>query len=365
MADVTMTASGQKVSGWTSVTIHRSVEQVAHEFTLEATNSRLDESGTLTATGLSRESVHATADVISTAEVVKLAIDGNTIITGYIDDFEFSYDAQTATVRATGRSKTGDLVDCSAIHGSGVWTNADIVKIASDLCEPFGISVSAFVTNADHLKKFDRFRLDPGETVFEALTRAAEMRGVLLLTDQDGNLTIERASTFSSGATIALGENILRGTVTRSLRERFSDYLFKGQSGASDEWYGKNVAQISTSVSDDGVLRYRPLVVIGQKQRAKDDLAKRAANERNVRAGRATRYRYTVPEWTTGEDGALWDPNTLARVVDPWCDADTTALVTSVEFVLDLQKRETNIDLLDRSAFDVMALPPKKNGRSR
>lgn len=360
MADVVVRAGGFDVGGWTSATVRKSIEQVAHEFSLEAINTRPGQGG---AVDLSIDTVHRMADTLNTDDEVQILIDGQTVVTGYVDELAFEYDAQSASLNVSGRSKTGDLVDCSAISGTGLWNKATIVQIASDLCSPFGISVSAFVAGVDHLAPFNRFRLEPGETVMEALMRAAETRGVLFLTDADGNLTIERSASFFSGEVLELGTNILRGSVARSYADRHSVYHFKGQTEASDEWSGEKASALEHTVEDPHVGRHRPLVVLGEKQRGKEDVGKRAVFERNVRAGRSERFRYLVEDWTT-PTGKLWDVNSLVRVRDPWSEADDLSLlITSAEFAVDANERTTTIELMDRSAFDVLVEPPKRKRR--
>jgi prophage tail gpP-like protein len=363
--EVTLVVNGAKYGGWTSVSIRKSMESLADEFTLELTNQRVGPVGQYISTGLTLRDVKIAADELAGSDECEIQIDGKTVIVGYVDDFDFEYDANRADLRVSGRSKTGDLVDCSAVYKTGLWQKATILQIATDLCSPFGIDVLPLIANDfDWLKPFDRFRIDDGETVYETLSRAAEMRALLLRSGNDGSLQIERAGQFSSGAGLELGKNVLVGSIGRSYRERFSEYTFKGQTEASDEWSGLTANKLEHRVTDTGVARYRPMVVHSDKQRGKDDVGKRAVWERNVRAGRSIRHRYTVEEWTSNL-GLLWDPNTLVKITDDWCDVDTTALVTSVEFVL-AGERVTTLELMDPSAFTAKPeQPPKLKRRGR
>jgi prophage tail gpP-like protein len=363
--EVTLVVNGAKYGGWTSVTARRSMESIADEFSLQLTNQRVGSVGQYVATGLTLRDVKIAADELAGSDECAIQIDGKSVIVGYVDDFDFEYDANRADLRVSGRSKTGDLVDCSAVYRTGLWQNATLMQIASDLCNPFGITVSSSVLDStDWMKPFARFRIDDGESVYETLSRAAEMRAVLLRSGNDGNLLIERAAQAYSGVGLELGKNVLVGSIGRSYRERFSEYTFKGQTEASDEWSGLSANNLEHRVTDTGVSRYRPLVVQSEKQRGKDDVGKRAVWERNVRAGRSIRHRYTVEEWTTNV-GLLWEPNTLVKIVDDWCDVDTVALVTSAEFTL-AGERVTTLELVDPYAFTAKPeQPPKLRQRGR
>jgi prophage tail gpP-like protein len=355
--DVRLLVNAQEISGWTSIRISKSLEKLAHDFDLGLTNQRV--------TALSEVAqIKAAADVVEEDDKVRVRIKlpsgaggGDIVVTGYVDETSLEYDASSVSFRVTGTSRTGDLVDSSAIYQTGVWNSASIDKIIADLCDPFGLTV---LRNGSAGPDFQRFKLEQGETVFEAMSRACSMRGFLPLTDAEGNVVLDRASKAPSGAVIELG-NVLSGGITRSRRERFSKYIFKGQTAASDEWSGKEASQLENEVDDPDVDRYRPMVVLAAKQKTKEDLGKRAVWERNVRAGRSLRVQYTVEGWTNSV-GQLWEPNMLVHVSDEWCGIDQDLLVTSVDLLLD-EQYVTQLELMDRSAFDVEPVRPTKKAR--
>lgn len=362
MPEVTLKCNGRELFGWTSLTIRKSLEQLAHEFSLEVTNQAVGPLGQVIHTGVDVITPRTMADELTDADECTIYVDDQLVITGYVDDFDFNHTAQASTLRVSGFSKTGDLTACSAIYGTGLWTDATIATIANNLCSPYGISVVAFGSNA--LTPIKRFKLEQGETVYEAIARAAEMRSLLLTTNAQGNLDLLTASTGDAVAALELGGNILAGGVTRTSRDRHSSYLFKGQTAADDAWNGKQASQLSGSIDDQYVRRHRPLIVLSEKQRTKEDLGKRAIWERNVRAGRSVRYRATVEEWTA-DTGALWEPNINATIRDEWCQIEQDMLVVSAEMVLDGRERVTHLDFMDRSAFDPepWVKPPVKRRR--
>jgi prophage tail gpP-like protein len=362
--EVTLKCNGRKLGGWTTVSIRKSLEQLAHEFSLEVTNQSVGPLGQPIHTGVDVITPRTMADELTDADECTIYIDDQLVITGYVDDFNFNHNAQASTLTVSGFSKTGDLTACSAIYGNGVWTDATIATIANNLCQPYGISVVAFGSSA--LTPLKRFKIEQGETVHDAIARAAEMRSLLLVTNAQGNLDLLNASTGDAVAILQLGGNILAGGVTRTSRDRHSQYIFKGQTSASDEWSGKQASQLQGSITDPDVLRHRPLIVLSEKQRTKEDLGKRAIWERNVRAGRSVRYRATVEEWTA-DSGALWEPNISATIQDEWCQVDQAMLCVSAELVLDQRERVTHLDFMDRSAFDPepWVKPPVKRGKRR
>ena len=85
-----------------------------------------------------------------------------------------NYDRGAHTIAVRGRDATGDLVDCSAASKPGEWKDARLEEIASALCEPFGIRVTREV---DTGAPFARFRIEEGESVFEAIERGLPVPG--------------------------------------------------------------------------------------------------------------------------------------------------------------------------------------------
>ncbi|MCL7197601.1 phage tail protein, partial [Escherichia coli] len=86
-------------------------------------------------------------------------------------------------LNVSGRDKTGDLVDSSAIHGSGQWTRARLEHIVRDICKPFGIEVLVQTDTGDAL---DSFSLDDGEKAFDAIDRAARAKAILVTSSPTG-----------------------------------------------------------------------------------------------------------------------------------------------------------------------------------
>lgn len=354
MPEVAVLVSGSKITGWTSVSISKGIEKIADEVSLELTNQRISATGSWVATGVTRKDVLDAADVIEEDAPIVVQIDGQTVMTGFVFEYDFNYDSNAAHLVVVASSKTADLVDCSAIHKTGTWNDALLTDIVDDLCRPHDITV---LTVGDQGEPFKRFKLQPGEKVYDAISRVCDMRGMLPITNEQGDLINCRASSVPTQAVIERGVNIIRAGINRNRRSIFSTYIFKGQTASSDEWYGKSTTLLLGSSDDGDLNRYRPLVVIAQKQKVKEDLGKRATWERNVRSGRSNRYRCTVPGWTWDKAGTqLWQPNMLARVNDDWCDVDGQLLVVSVDMLFG-DEFVTALELMDRAAFDVYEKP--------
>jgi len=325
---------GSYFGGWTALSVGRSIEQVAGTFSLDVTD---------------RWAGQAAARPIMPGAACELFLDGERVIYGYTDDAEPEFDSLNHALHVAGRDRTGDLVDCSAIHKSGQWRGARLDTIARDLLAPFGIGL---VVETDVGEAFPSFNVQEGETVFECLERGARMRAVLLVSDTSGNLVITRAGAALIPVTLEEGVNILAGRGTFSWKDRYSRIVVKGQAHATDDFYSTQAAGPSSAVTDAAIDRYRPLVVLAEEHGSGNTLANRATWERNVRAGRGNRGAITVQGWRR-PDGLLWQPNTLVSVKSPSLYLDAPMLIVGCTWRLDEQGTRTDLTIARREAFEL------------
>jgi len=329
---------GTTYTGWKTLRAERSIEQMAGQFNLGVTED-------VSANRLDRLALDSDLSA-------QLLLDDEPVITGWLDDFSPSYDPTTHSIDIAGRDKTADLVDCSAIHKSGQWKNATIKQIATDLLAPFGVPL---VMEVDPGKAFPSFGIDPGQTVFECLDRAARLNAMLLTSNAEGALVITRASEAVISVVLEEGVNIKSGSAQFSRRERFSKYVLRGQDSGSDDAFGDAVAHNEAVVTDSSVKRHRPLIVIAEDHANATTLRDRAEWERNVRRGRGNRGTVTVQGWRR-PDGKLWAPNALVHVKSPRLWLDATMLIVGCTYSLDGEGgTTTELTFAAPSAFSLAA----------
>lgn len=324
--------------GWTRTSITRGIEQISGVFEFELTERWPGQ-------GVFRP--------IQTGDECTTSVDGEVILTGFVDDVVPSFNAEGAQLRCVGRDATGDLVDCSARFAGGEWTGADLAQIARDLLAPFGVPLSVETDIGGPWTH--KFALQTGESVFEALERAARMRGVLLCADGRGGLKLTRAGQSRIGTALVEGDNILAGEGFQSLRERFSEYEVLAQSPGSDIGFGETVSAVRALERDSGVPRYRPLILQAEDNADQASADRRARWEKNIRIGRNARATITVQGWSHA--GGVWQPNELVDVDSPTLKLEGTFLVASVRFEQDPEGGTiTTLGLARPSAYDVEPL---------
>lgn len=330
---------GNIFGGWKSARLQFGMEQIANSFEVEVTD---------------RWPGQNEPRPIRRGESCQALIDGEVVITGYVDDTNPEFDEKSHGIYIAGRDVTGDLVDCSAIHKSGQWSNATLDKIVRDICKPFGIKVLA---DAPIGTAFPTYSIQEGETAHECIDRACRMRALIPISDGKGNLVLTRAKSGAPVAELNEGENIKYAKGDFSLRERFSEYIIKGQDRGSDDDLDtpENHSQPSAVAKDEFVKRYRPLIVLAEDRGAHANFKQRAEWERNVRRGRSARATVRVNGWRN-KAGALWKANTIVHLFSPTIGADADLLIVGGTFILDDQMGEiTELNLAGREAFDLIA----------
>lgn len=334
--DLQLHIAGTVYSGWQSVAVTRSIEQLSGTFEVTATDKwALDDQQLQLACG----------------QAARVTIGGETVITGHIDEVAPRISATEHSIRVRGRDAAGDLVDCSVLDASQEIVGRNLLQVAQSICRPFGVAVRA---NVDIGGEFTTTHFQVGETAYEVLARLARMRGVLCVSDGRGGLLFTRAG--DRVAATSLGDNILEGSAMRSQRDRFARYRVLGQQRGTDTIGAEQAAQTQAECEDPAIDRYRPLIVFADDPAAGVDCAARARWERSVRAGRANTAVVTVAGWLDGE--APWQPNTLIDAEYRSLGLSGRYLITDVTYRIDDNAgRVTELGLTPPAALELLNAP--------
>lgn len=332
---------GEAYGGWKTVEVTRAYDAAASSFSLAVIDTWAAMQGRTWPIKLFDECT------------VWLA--GKKVITGYVDRVEPAYDANKRGIQIGGRSKTQDLVDCSAVVKGGQFKKAKLDQIANQVCKPFGIKVKV---GADLGAIFRQVQVEPGATAFRTLDDLARSRGVVLQDDPDGNLVITEAQQGDAVAQLVEGDNIFAGHAALSAQERHSEITGKGQIWGDDETNGPDASEVADQVKDDSVPRYRPLLVTPEKPLTPKDLRNRLEFERAVRAGDGLVADITVLGWLDPA-GKLWTPGDAVHVKSPALYLDRKLYIKQVTFSQGQGPTSTKLQLVPFSALS------KKGGDSK
>lgn len=336
--ELTLTIGGKILSGWDSVRVTRSIEHLPSDFDL----SLMDEFP-----GSNDQQLVKEGDPC----VVKLGND--TVITGYIDRWAPMISATRHEVRAKGRSKCQDLVDCSAKWNNNVITGATPLQIAQRLASPYGITVSSDVSGMENVPQFT---LNWGESSQEIIDRITRWAALLYYDLPDGSLYLTRVGTKKAASGVAQGVNIESAAYSTSMDERFSEYTGVSMTVnplVDDSGYGA-VTKATATDPDVAKMRYRNRIVIVESTMNTPYLAQQAIDwEMNRRYGRSKALQVTADNWRDSS-GKLWEPNTLIPVNIPKLGIkDVILLLAEITFIKDERGTVAQMVLMPPEAFSV------------
>lgn len=292
---IEITVGTRRFTGWKSSTVTRGIDRMVPSVQLTVTDKPWR---------------------IRPGEPCRVTEGGDTLLTGWLDEEQPSYDAAATTLIIAGRGRTGDLADCMSENVTGQvgqFEGLRLEQIAAALCKPFGIPVRADTATGD---RFAKVTIDQGETVHDTIEELCRQRGVLAVEDRAGGLRLIRAGTAFAADDLVYGGNVLSASGRFSMAGRYSRYTLKAQRQGSDLVDPKSAAGVAARVEDPGVGRYRPYVGVATSPLSPAEAQAQIAHERNARFGHAARLTYTVAG-ARQSNGALWEPNFRVRMRDP------------------------------------------------
>jgi len=344
--EVTVRIGGRAFDGWEGVAISKNLESIANQFSIEL----FDKFAGLRQNWPLKPGVSARVD-----------INDQRIITGRIEKLDVTYNDERRGYTISGRSKPGDLVDCMHV-GDAEFKNIPLDKLAEELVRPFGLRVFLSVEP----KVIDKFSVKPGETVFEALDRAARSQGFFFISTRAGNIRLTRAARARAKTSIEQGVNILAATATYDDTQRHDQYIVKGQTVGLPvdlgDFFGEKVTSPEGIAKDLGITRHRPFIMISEANADTTKAQTRAEWEASARLAKSIRVTAAVQGWTQSE-GTIWGINQVTPFRSEFLGLNRDLLIVSVEHLQSAESGQvTNLTLTDPEAYNP---EPEKNAKAK
>ena len=338
MTDIIELKIGGKIfNGWKTANVTRSLNAMTSSFDLTVSDKYIGQYANIP---LNRE--------------CKILIGGKPVVTGYLDQISPKYSATSHEVQFSGRSKTCDLVDCSAEVQTGQVLTGTVSELARKLISPFGISLKMSLSSLT--TTIPDFQVQPGETVQSAIDRLCKACGLVYTDDENGDLVIQSIGIGMSAGLLVHhtrngdANNVLSGEATYSARETFSCYTVKAQTQGSDFAGGDDITGIEAKAEDSEVNRYRPLIINAENAMNESMAKKRAEWERSQRRARAFSAEYVVTGWKNSS-GSLWAPNSYVMVDDDFIRARGLLLISEVRLTTGTSGTNASLKLSRPDAY--------------
>ncbi|SER56875.1 Mu-like prophage tail protein gpP [Faunimonas pinastri] len=272
-------------------------------------------------------------------------------LTGFVDTRQVAFNERVHGIVLSGTSLDYDIVDCSAIAGSGQFRGYNFEQISKALLKPFGLQLKTYGLDANALKPFENFAIQTGETVAEALDRMARVRGITIGGDAGGAVVaMKQGFIQNDGDTLEEGKNILSGSCIINMQGLHNTLRGVTQRPGSDKAFGEDSRDVSATLKNTNVKRYRPLVFVAEHPGTREDIVERVNAEAAMEAGETIQVRVTVPGWLRSS-GGLWDIGLQVKVKSDMMMIDADLTVCGVEFSQDQGGTTTTLDLVTQNAL--------------
>jgi len=265
-------------------------------------------------------------------ELVEIYLGGHLAITGMILTRQVAYDANNHAIELHGVGRTWKAVRASHIDKTGSFDKMNLQQIANKVLAPFGIR--AVPVGTVNPRPFDRAQIQPGEPIWTFLENLARPRGVILGSDEKGNLLlIDNHANPTIGALVE-GENILKCQSVFSIKETRSDHWVAAQKPATDGDAGTGASEMRARAP--GILQvYSPqLTPAEQPVKTMDELKERAAAEALWSNGTQIDVTITVQGWFDPY-GRLWKVGDNVHVRSPMAIIDNKMVIEYATFTQD------------------------------
>lgn len=315
---------GVKYEGWKSVRVTRSIESLCGSFELGLTE-KWNEAGEVWPIGEGDE--------------CSVSLDGETVITGFVDTRDLELSAGDHAIRVSGRDRSGDLVDCSVLLDQWEFTKVDVLALAKKICAPYNVGVSlqpGLTLATTTIPK--KHAINPGESAANAIDSLCKVAGLLAVSDGRGNVVLTRAGTKVCKTALVEGVNILGASSKFTHSGRFRTYLVLGSHRGTEtmhvgesDWEGRPVSLVKGVAEDREVRRFgRNLVIRPEHSITQAQAKARAQWEATTRAAKSSAVTVKVQGWKDGS--RLWPVNEQVQIKAPSVGINGQMLITQVEF---------------------------------
>ncbi|WP_066568033.1 phage baseplate assembly protein [Snodgrassella sp. CFCC 13594] len=264
----------------------------------------------------------------------EVVINDQVVMTGIIGNQVKTVSKGNRQITLSGRDLAGLLVDCSApqINVKGMTVLAAAKKLAAGWTQ-----IKSVVLKSEKNPTLDKIDIEPGETVWQALTKVANSVGLHPWFEPNGTLVIGGPD-YSSKPVATLchsrtdtRHNIQSIQVEHDTESRFSEVTFLGQSHGRAGNSSKH--DLKWVYKDPTMTLHKPKTVVVSDAENLDALQKQAKKMLSDWKLDGFTLTITVPDHKT-QDGVLWQPGQRVHVIDEEEGIDAIFFLMGRRFML-------------------------------
>jgi len=295
-------------------------------------------------------------------------VDDERIITGHIEVISGRGSANDHQIDIIGRDLTGDIVDSSIGSLTDINAPIKLKRIVEIVIQHIGSDIDVVDLTGVSYNVEDIIAPEPGDNAFTFLEKIARKKNVILSSNSDGDVVIQRAEGVDVKAKLVnridgKGNNIISYSFTYDDTGRFNRYEAIGNSNMNilallGKQQPKKVVDQRGFITDRRMREGRQLIIASENPGSSPNMKERAEWEANIRKARSRVYSATLSGYRN-QAGELWTPNTIVQVIDENAEINDRMLINAVTYRLDPDSgRTTELNLINKNAYSLEVAEP-------
>lgn len=271
--------------------------------------------------------------------------------TGHVYVRHASFKAEIMGVKITGRSLGADAVDSSAPVKGGSYKGYTFTAIATALAKSVGVNLIVRGSSPLLALPFPNFSIGYGESVFGAIARLAQMRGLHLTDDANGNLVAEVYDpNIAAAGQLVEGKNLVEAYAVIDHSNAFSIITAASQRPGNDQVWGDAARDNSATATNPNIRAGRQRLLVSPEPCSSQDCAAIANYAAAYGGADLVEVRAVVQGWQSSP-GALWDVGKNYTVTSRILNLDRVLVAHEVVYIQDNQGTRTEIALCTRESL--------------
>lgn len=297
-------------------------------------------------------------------------VDDLPVITGHVEVITGSGSYETSKISIIGRDKTADIVDSKIGVLNDVKAPITFKRVVELVIQHIGAEIDVIDLAGVSLDRADDIvAAEPGDGAFDFLEKIARKKNVILTSNSDGNVVIQKAIGQLIEASVihrtdGQGNNAISYAFKYDDTQRFHRYEAVGNLNVNSlSTFGaiapKKVVSQSGFVLDERIREGRQYIISSEQFGSSGNMKDRSSWEANIRRARSRVYTAVVTGYKN-QTGDIWTPNTLVKVSDDRANIDDVMLINAVTYRLTSDEGSTTeLSLVNRDAYTLEFSEPE------
>jgi len=263
---------------------------------------------------------------IQPGDAVTISLAGHQVINGYVTTRSVSYDEKSHQIVIAGKSKTCDIKDSSVVMKPGNYDGNTFEQAARGVMAPHPVNLVMSNPPASASTPFPSLSVQYGETCAEFITRIANIRGLILSDNANGDLVAGQANASAAPvAQLIEGANILRAVGKLDDQTKFAKLSTAGQQVGNDQNWPPRAISASSTNSDTRPNRYK--LIVAEQPVSSQELVDRVNFEQTRSLWPSVECSITVFGWLK-PDGTIWKIPDMISIYSPMIFPTASGMVS-------------------------------------